>query len=63
MICSGRSTERCTWLGTAICLMPRYQLPDGEHVIGDNTRKYLALLKPEKQKAALFGMRAFWGAT
>ena len=24
-ICSGRSTERCTWLGTAICLIPRYQ--------------------------------------
>ena len=37
-------------------------LPDGELVIGDNTRKYLALLKPDKQKAALFGMRAFWEA-
>ena len=24
-ICSGRSTERCTWLGIAICLMPKYQ--------------------------------------
>ena len=24
-ICSGRSTERRTCLGTAICLMPRYQ--------------------------------------
>ena len=23
-ICSGRSTERCTWLGTAICLIARY---------------------------------------
>ena len=38
------------------------RLPDGELVIGDNTRKYLALLKPDKQKAALLGMRAFWGA-
>ena len=37
------------------------QLPDGELVIGDNTRKYLALLKPDKQKAALLGMRAFSG--
>ena len=26
MICSGRSTERCTWLSTAICLMPKYQV-------------------------------------
>ena len=38
------------------------QLPDGELVIGDNTRKYLALLKPDKRKAALLGMRAFLGA-
>ena len=36
--------------------------PDSELVIGDNTRKYLALLKPDKQKAALPGMRVFWGA-
>ena len=39
------------------------QLPDGELVIGDNTRKYLALLKPDKQKAALLGMRAFFGGS
>ena len=38
------------------------QLPDGELVIGNNTRKYLALLKPDKQKAAFLGMHAFWGA-
>ena len=38
------------------------RLPDSELVIGDNTRKYLALLKPDKQKAVLLGMRAFWGA-
>ena len=38
------------------------QLPYGELVIGDNTRKYLAMLKPDKQKAALLGMRVFWGA-
>ena len=24
-ICSGRSTERCTWLSTEIYLLPRYQ--------------------------------------
>ena len=37
------------------------RLPDGGLVIDDNTRKYLALLKPDKQKAALLGMRACWG--
>ena len=36
------------------------QLPDGELVIVDNTRKHLELLKPNKQKAALLGMRTFW---
>ena len=57
-ICSGKSTERCT-----ICLMSRYQGSTSwrELVIGDNTRKYLPLLKPDKQKAALLGMLTFWG--
>ena len=42
--------------------LPKDQLPDGALVIGDNTRKYLALLKLEKQKAALLSICAFWGA-
>ena len=40
----------------------RIEFTDGELVIGNNTMKYLALLKSNKQKAALLGMRAFWGA-
>ena len=48
-------------LQSVSCQGIKDQLPDGELVIGDNTRKYLALLKPDKQKAALLGMRAFWG--
>ena len=32
------------------------RLPDGELVIGDNTKKYLALLKSDNQKAVLLGM-------
>ena len=44
------------------CQGIKEQLPDGELVIGDNTRKHLEQLKPNKQKAALLGMRAFWGA-
>ena len=49
-------------LQSVSCQCIKDQLPDGELVIGDNTWKYLALLKPDKQKAALLGMRAFWGA-
>ena len=49
-------------LQSVSCQDIKDQLPDGELVIGNNTRKYLALLKPDKQKAALLGMRAFWGA-
>ena len=51
---------QCSALQSVSCQGIKDQLPDGEHVIGDNTRKYLALLKPHKQKAALFGMGAFW---
>ena len=43
------------------CQGMKDQLPDGELVIGNNTRKYLALLKPDKHKAALLGMHAFVG--
>ena len=46
-------------LQSVSCQGIKDQLPDGELVIGDNTRKYLALLNPDKQKAALLGMRAF----
>ena len=49
-------------LQSVSCQAIKDQLPDGELVIGDNIRKYLPLLKPDKQKAALLGMRAFWGA-
>ena len=49
-------------LQSVSCQGIKDQLPDGELAIGDNTRKYLALLKPDKQKAALLGMRAFWRA-
>ena len=51
-------------LQSVSCQNIKDQLPDGELFIGDNTRNYLALLKPDKQKAALLGMRAFsffWG--
>ena len=51
-------------LQSVSCQGIKDQLPDGELVIGDNTRKYSALLNPDKQKAALLGMRAFgegWG--
>ena len=49
-------------LQSVSCQDIRDRLTDGELVIGNNTRKYLALLKSDKQKAALLGMRAFWGA-
>ena len=49
-------------LQSVSCQGIKDRLPDGELVIGDNTRKYLAMLKPDKQKAALLGMHAFWGA-
>ena len=49
-------------LQSVSCQGIKDRLPDGELVISNNTRKYLALLKPDKQKAALLGMRAFWGA-
>ena len=49
-------------LQSVSCQDIKDRLPDGELVIGNNTRKYLALLKPDKQKAALLGIRAFWGA-
>ena len=49
-------------LQSVSCQDIKDRLPDGELVIGNNTRKYLALLKPDKRKAALLGMRAFWGA-
>ena len=51
-------------LQSVSCKNIKDQLPDGELFIGDNTRNYLALLKPDKQKAALLGMLAFfffWG--
>ena len=46
-------------LQSVSCQNIKDQPPDGELFIGDNTRNYLALLKPDKQKAALLGMRAF----
>ena len=46
-------------LQSVSCQGMKDQLPDGEIVIGNNTKKYLALLKPDKQKAALLGMHAF----
>ena len=49
-------------LQSVSCQGIKDQPPDGELLIGDNTRKYLALLKPNKQKAAFLGMRTFWGA-
>ena len=49
-------------LQSVSCQGIKDQLPGGELVIGDNTRKYLALLKSDKQKTAFLGMRAFWGA-
>ena len=49
-------------LHSVLCQGIKDQLPDGELVIGDNTRKYLALLKPDKQKPALLGMCTFWRA-
>ena len=49
-------------LQSVSCQGIKDRLPDGELVIGYNTRKYLTLLKADKQKAALLGMRAFWGA-
>ena len=48
-------------LQSVSCQGIKDRLPDGGLVMGDDTRKYLALLKPDKQKAALLGMRAFWG--
>ena len=48
-------------LQSVSCQGMKDQLPDGEIVIGNNTKKYLALLKPDKQKAALLGMHAFVG--
>ena len=48
-------------LQSVSCQDVKDRLPDGELVIGNNTRKYLALPKPDKQKAALLGMRAFGG--
>ena len=52
--------EHDSALQSVSCQDIKDQLSDGELVIGDNTRKYFALLKPDKQKAALLGMRAFW---
>ena len=49
-------------LQSVSCQDIKDQFPDGELVVGNNTMKYLALLKPNKQKAALLGMCAFWGA-
>ena len=49
-------------LQSVSCQGIKEQIPDGELVIGDNIRKHLALLKANKQKAALLGMRAFCGA-
>ena len=49
-------------LQSVTCQGIKDQLPDGELVRGDNTRKYMALLKPDKQKAVFLGMCAFWGA-
>ena len=48
-------------LQSVSCQNIKDQLPDGELFIGDNTRNYLALLKPEKEKVALLGMLPFFG--
>ena len=49
-------------LQSVSCQGIKDHFPDGELVIGDNTRNYLALLKPDKQKAAHLGLHTFWGA-
>ena len=39
------------------------QVKDKDIVMGDKTKEALGLLKPDKQKVAIIGMRSFYGAT
>ena len=48
-------------LQSVSCQGIKDQFPGGELVIGDKHKEVFGTLKPDKQKAALLGMRAFWG--